>query len=96
MMRKIAALPSGRLGKWVVIAVWVALLVPALMLAGKLGDVEENDSAAWLPGNAESTSVVERAEKFMPAGTLPAVVVYDRSAGVTDADMAKAKADVEA
>lgn len=96
MMRKIAALPSGRLGKWVVIAVWVALLVPALLLAGKLGDVEENDSAAWLPGNAESTSVVERAEKFMPAGTLPAVVVYDRSAGVTDADLAKAKADAEA
>ncbi|MFE9563183.1 MMPL family transporter [Streptomyces sp. NPDC006487] len=96
MMRKIAALPSGRLGKWVVIAVWAALLVPALMLAGKLGDVEENDSSAWLPGNAESTAVVERAGKFMPADTLPAVVVYDRSAGVTDADMAKAKADAEA
>lgn len=96
MMRKIAALPSGRLGKWVVIALWAALLVPALMLAGKLGDVEENDNSAWLPGNAESTAVVERAEKFMPADTLPAVVIYDRSAGVTDADMAKAKADVEA
>lgn len=96
MMRKIAALPSGRLGKWVVIALWAALLVPALMLAGKLGDVEENDNSAWLPGNAESTAVVERAEKFMSADTLPAVVIYDRSAGVTDADLAKAKADVEA
>ncbi|MFE4634040.1 MMPL family transporter [Streptomyces sp. NPDC056773] len=96
MMRKIAALPSGRLGKWVVIALWAALLVPALMLAGKLGDVEENDNSAWLPGNAESTAVVERAEKFMNADTIPAVVIYDRSAGVTDADMAKAKADVEA
>ncbi|MFJ7267463.1 MMPL family transporter [Streptomyces sp. NPDC099050] len=96
MMRKIAALPSGRLGKWVVIALWAALLVPALMLAGKLGDVEENDNSAWLPGNAESTAVVERAEKFMSADTLPAVVIYDRSAGVTDADLAKAQADVEA
>lgn len=96
MMRKIAALPSGRLGKWVVIALWAALLVPALMLAGKLGDVEENDNSAWLPGNAESTAVVERVEKFMPADTLPAVVIYDRSAGVTDADMAKAKTDAEA
>ncbi|MDD9378637.1 MMPL family transporter [Streptomyces sp. ZAF1911] len=96
MMRKIAALPSGRLGKWVVIALWAALLVPALMLAGKLGDVEENDNSAWLPGNAESTAVVERAEKFMSADTIPAVVIYDRSAGVTEADLAKAKADVEA
>ncbi|MGW1774124.1 MMPL family transporter [Streptomyces sp. NPDC002104] len=96
MMRKIAALPSGRLGKWVVIALWAALLVPALMLAGKLGDVEENDNSAWLPGNAESTAVVERAEKFMSADTLPAVVIYDRSGGVTDADLVKARADVEA
>ncbi|MCY0925827.1 MMPL family transporter [Streptomyces sp. H27-H1] len=96
MMRKIAALPSGRLGKWVVIALWVVLLVPALMLAGKLGDVEENDNSAWLPSNAESTKVVERAEKFQLADTLPAVVLYDRSGGVTDADLAKAKADAEA
>ena len=45
-MRKIASLPGGRLAKWVIVAVWLALLVPALMLAGKLGDVQENDSSA--------------------------------------------------
>lgn len=96
MMRKLAALPSGKVGKWVVIALWAVLLVPALMLAGKLGDAEENDNSAWLPGNAESTAVVERAEKFMPADSVPAIVVYDRSGGVTDADMAKAQADTAA
>ncbi|MEV7235692.1 MMPL family transporter [Streptomyces sp. NPDC051020] len=96
MVRKMAALPSGRVAKWVILALWVALLVPALMLAGKLGDVEENDNSAWLPSNAESTKVVDRAEKFQPADTLPAIVVYDRPEGITDADMAKARADVEA
>ncbi|MEU0831162.1 MMPL family transporter [Streptomyces sp. NPDC005969] len=96
MVRKMAALPSGRVAKWVILALWVALLVPALMLAGKLGDVEENDNSAWLPSNAESTKVVDRAEKFQPADTLPAIVVYDRPEGITDADMAKARADAEA
>ncbi|WP_031521054.1 MMPL family transporter [Streptomyces sp. NRRL F-5123] len=96
MMRKLAALPSGRVGKWVVIAIWVVLLVPAMMLAGKLSDAEQNDNSAWLPGNAESTAVVDRVEKLMPADAVPAIVIYDRAGGVTDADMAKAKADAQA
>ncbi|WP_416974104.1 MMPL family transporter [Streptomyces sp. 4F14] len=96
MLRKLAALPSGRVGKWVVIAIWAVILVPALMLAGKLGDAEENDNSAWLPGNAESTAVVERAQKLMPADTVPAIVVYDRAAGTTPADLAKARADATA
>ncbi|MFI0739422.1 MMPL family transporter [Streptomyces sp. NPDC021100] len=96
MLRKLAALPSGRVGKWVVIALWAVVLVPALMLAGKLGDAEENDNSAWLPGSAESTAVVERAQKVMPVDSVPAVVVYDRAGGVTQADLAKARADAKA
>ncbi|WP_367322490.1 MMPL family transporter [Streptomyces sp. HUAS ZL42] len=96
MLRRMAALPSGRVAKWVVLALWTAVLLPALILAGKLGDVEENDNSAWLPGNAESTKVVARAEKFQAADTLPAIVIYDRSEGITPADMAKARADAEA
>ncbi|MBZ4320824.1 MMPL family transporter [Streptomyces huiliensis] len=96
MLRKLAALPSGRVGKWVVIALWTVVLVPALMLAGKLGDAEENDNSAWLPGNAESTAVVERARKVTPVDSVPAIVVYERAAGVTQADLAKARADAKA
>ncbi|MEU7868844.1 MMPL family transporter [Dactylosporangium sp. NPDC049140] len=91
-----AELVAGRRAKWVVVAVWVLLLIPAAMLAGRLGDAEQNDNAAWLPANAESTEVVARAAKFQPADTLPAVVVYDRPGGVTDADRAKARADAVA
>ncbi|WP_326692479.1 MMPL family transporter [Streptomyces sp. NBC_01795] len=95
MLRRMASLPGGRVAKWVILALWVALLVPALMLAGKLGDVEENDNSAWLPGNAESTKVVERTEKFQLGDTVPAIVIYDRPEGVTSADMAEARADAE-
>ncbi|MCX5196424.1 MMPL family transporter [Streptomyces sp. NBC_00249] len=84
------------MGKWVVLALWAVLLVPVLMLAGQLGDVEENDNSAWLPGNAESTKVVARAEHFQRADTVPAIVIYDRPGGVTPADMAEAQADTEA
>jgi RND superfamily putative drug exporter len=89
-------MPSGRRAKWVIVAVWIALLVPGLMLAGKLGDVEENDNSAWLPSNAESTKVVDQARKFQPAETLLAIVIYDRPEGITAADMTKAQADAEA
>jgi RND superfamily putative drug exporter len=96
MMRKVLSLPSGRVAKWVILALWMALLVPAFVLAGKLGDVEKNDSSAWLPSNAESTKVVDQAKKFQPAETLPAIVIYDRPEGITPADMAKAQADADA
>ncbi|WP_433373456.1 MMPL family transporter [Dactylosporangium sp. CA-152071] len=96
MLRKVMTLPSGRIAKWAVLAFWIILMVPALMLAGKLGDVEKNDNSAWLPSNAEATKVIEQAKKFQPAETLPAIVIYDRPEGVTPADMAKAQADVEA
>ena len=96
MLHRMLALPSGRVAKWIVLALWAAVLVPALMLAGKLGDVQKNDSSAWLSGNAESTKVVERSDKFMRSDTMPAIVIYSRPGGVTSADMAKAKADAEA
>ncbi|MFC7549625.1 MMPL family transporter [Plantactinospora sp. GCM10030261] len=95
MLRTLAALPGGRAAKWVIVALWIALLIPAAMVAGQLGDVEENDNSAWLPGNAESTEVIDRAGKFQTADTVPAIVVYDRPGGVTDADMAEARADAD-
>src|SRR4030095_14631786 len=96
MMRKATSLPGGRVAKWVIVALWIALLVPAFMLAGKLRDVEKNDSSAWLPSNAEATKVVDRAKKFQPAETLPAIVIYDRPGGITPADMRKDHANAQA
>ncbi|SDE32795.1 MMPL family transporter [Glycomyces harbinensis] len=96
MFRRIVALPSGRVAKWVIVAVWLALLVPAFMLAGRLGDVEDNDNSAWLPGDSESTEVVERVGGFQSSDALPAIVIYHRPGGVTDADVAEARADAAA
>lgn len=96
MLRKVMTLPSGRIAKWAIVAIWVALMVPAFLLAGNLGDVEKNDNSAWLPSNAEATKVLDQAKKFQPAETLPAIAIYDRPEGVTPADIAKAHADADA
>ncbi|HEX2315104.1 MAG TPA: MMPL family transporter [Thermomonospora sp.] len=91
---RIAGLPAGRRAKWVVLALWVVLVMVIGPLAGKLGDVEENDAAAWLPGGAESTQVVELQERFREDETAVAVIVYERPGGITAQDRAKAQADL--
>ncbi|MEU8797278.1 MMPL family transporter [Spirillospora sp. NPDC048819] len=93
---RLAGLIAGRRTKWAVLALWVVLLVALGPLAGKLGDVEENDAASWLPAGAESTQVVELEEQFRKDETMLAVVVYERAEGITADDRAKAASDVSA
>jgi RND superfamily putative drug exporter len=87
-----AWIPSRR-SRWLIVAAWVLILVLASPFAGKLGEVEENDAATWLPGNAESFQVNQLQER-LPAGEhLPAVVVYHRDDGLTKADQERIAAD---
>ena len=94
--RTLAAFPGGRRAKWVVLAVWVILLLVLGPLAGKINSVQKNDVSAWLPKDAESTQVVTEAKRFWPTDTTPTVAIYERPAGITSADLAKARADATA
>ncbi|QMU66864.1 MMPL family transporter [Streptacidiphilus sp. P02-A3a] len=94
--RRLTAMPCGRRSKWVVLAVWIVLLVALGPLAGKLTGAENNQASSWLPGSAESTKVVNLQGQFTSIQNVPAVVVYDRAAGITPADRAKATADAAA
>src|ERR671915_204746 len=93
---RLAGLGSGRRTKWVVLAAWLMLLFFLAPLAGKLSGAEENDAAAWLPGGAESTQVVNLQKQFSKEETSLAVIVYERASGITAADTAKARADAGA
>ena len=64
--------------------------VPVAVKADRRG---ENDAKQWLPGNAESTKVVDLQSRFVPPNIESAVVVYERASGLTAADRAKAAAD---
>ncbi|MGH8892948.1 MAG: MMPL family transporter [Actinomycetes bacterium] len=89
----LAKVPAGRRTKWFALAFWILVLAVAGPLAGKLTGVQENDTVNWLPGNAESTQVYALAGEFTNPDEVPAVVVYERPSGITDADQAAVAAD---
>jgi putative drug exporter of the RND superfamily len=93
---RVAALVCGRRTKWVVVVFWLVLLGAAGPLAGKLTGAQNNDTKTWLPGDAESTKVIDLQERFVPVDQAPALVVYERTSGITEADRAKAASDAQA
>ncbi|GIG92683.1 membrane protein [Plantactinospora endophytica] len=72
---------------------WLAVGALAMPYPGKLGTVATNDNAAFLPSDAEATRGERLAAGFVDRATLPALVVYARESGVTDADRQRAAAD---
>src|SRR3954465_3509137 len=93
-MARLLTLPAGRRSKFLVAAVFI--LVSAVvggLFAGKFEDAQKNETVSFLPGKAESV-IFLRAVKRYPGGELqPAVIVYERKAGLTHADRARVLAD---
>jgi putative drug exporter of the RND superfamily len=83
---RLAALPCGKVSKWIVLALWVVAIAVSFSPAGKLTGAQENDAVSWLPGKAESTEVLKATEQFSSPDEIPAVLVYERSSGITPAD----------
>ncbi len=84
---------TGRRAKYLVVACWLALLVLAVPIAGKLADVEHNEAQSWLPVSAESTKVLKAQAAFRSPNLLPAVVVYHRLGGLDAGDRTKIATD---
>ena len=92
MHRQIAGKLTGRLSKWIVLAFWIVALGVLGSFAGKLTEVQNNEAASWLPGNAESTRALEKLAPFQDPNAIPTTVVYEKSAGFAPADLATMKA----
>ncbi|MEU6206403.1 MMPL family transporter [Micromonospora musae] len=93
---------SGALGRsratliaLVVVLAWLVVGGIAGPFSGRLGDVATNDNAAFLPADAEATQAQERSRGFVQQETTPALVVYERTTGLTEADRQKVAADAE-
>lgn len=88
----IAAKPlHGR--AWVLIpaalvVLWLVGAGPLGAFVGKLASVQTNDSAAFLPANAESTQVQQLTAGFTASDLIPAVVVYESPNPLTPKDLA--------
>jgi RND superfamily putative drug exporter len=88
MHRQIAGKLTGRITKWIVL---VGVLVIGLGLsgyAGKLVDVQNNETQSWLPESAESTKGFDKLLQFQDEYDVGTAVVYYRDSGLTDADFA--------
>ncbi|NJC69658.1 MMPL family transporter [Planosporangium thailandense] len=98
------ALDSGatapRRLRWLLpaLAIIAFLLVgwPLGSLAGKVNEVQRNDTAEYLPASAEATVVQQQIRRFAGRDTMPAIIVYSRPSGLTPADRQKIASDVRA
>jgi RND superfamily putative drug exporter len=97
MNRTFASRVSNRRLKWVILVFWVVLAALAAPLAGGLTDQQDNDIASWLPGDAESTVALERQIALgSDPDVVPAVIVYERTDGLTAADTEAVAEDARA
>ncbi|HEX5532548.1 MAG TPA: MMPL family transporter [Actinomycetales bacterium] len=71
MRRRAFAIPALLAVAWLLIG---GLTGP---YAGKLSEVAQNDSSAFLPESAESTQVAEAQSRFVERPTIPVVVVWE-------------------
>jgi RND superfamily putative drug exporter len=90
---RLAKLPCGRRSKYLVLVFWVIVIALTAPLAGKLMGAEKNDASAYLPASAESTQELNLQSRFVVKNLNPAVVIYQRTSGITPADLRKAAAD---
>ncbi|HET6699021.1 MAG TPA: MMPL family transporter [Nocardioidaceae bacterium] len=81
---------TSRSRRWilpvVVVLLWLLVGGPLGSFAGKLGQVQENDNAAFLPQSTESTQVLDEFVKFTGQESLPATLVFERDGGLTAQD----------
>ncbi|SDQ32546.1 MMPL family transporter [Quadrisphaera sp. DSM 44207] len=69
-----------------VLGVWLALAGVGGPLVGRLSEVQRNDNASFLPEEAESSAVSERAGAFAGSDALPFFVVLEREGGLAASD----------
>ena len=89
MHRRIAGTLTGRVTKWVVLAVAVVITGFMGTFSTKLADVQNNEASSWLPESAESTQVLEELSQSVDPNDIPTLVVYHRDGGLTEDDLAQ-------
>ena len=95
-MSALASFVTGRRTKWVVILLWIVGVIALSPLAAKLGDATRDETASFLPEEAESTRVQELLKDRFPGGeTSIGLIVYKREGGLTEGDKAKIARDAE-
>ena len=88
------AFPGTRVGRWVVIVVWVLFMGALGPAGGKLEKVTKNEQSSWLPANVESVKALNIVNEAQKSETIPTLVVFNRASGLTGADKASIQRDI--
>lgn len=70
----------------VLILVWFVVLAAGGSSFGQVNSVAKNDQIQHLPASADATQVQKLQSQFRGDDVIPAVIVYQRTAGITAAD----------
>ncbi len=82
---------TGRVGRWVALAIWLMAAGLLSGLAPKLANLYDNNASSAI-GNQESVQAQQIIQQHFPGQRgLPAVIVFTDKSGLTDADYAKAQ-----
>ncbi|HVV90093.1 MAG TPA: MMPL family transporter, partial [Solirubrobacterales bacterium] len=98
MIAALAAAVTGPRGRWVTIAVWVALGIGGYVCRSHIGEVTAAGQSSFLPKGAESVRAIEVLDGAGASGggsgstgshaeEVPAVIVFDRKGGLTADDL---------
>ncbi len=87
MLDGLAQAVTGRVGRWIAIAVWIPLAIAGVVLHSHLDQVTAAGQSSFLPAHAESTEVVKLLEgQFAGGSDVPVMIVFGRHGGLTAAD----------
>jgi putative drug exporter of the RND superfamily len=94
LIARLAAAVTGPRGRWVTIAIWLALGIGGFLGRSHIGDVTAAGQSSFLPKGAESIRAIEvldgkagGASKGSGSEEVPAVIVFDREGGLTHDDL---------
>jgi RND superfamily putative drug exporter len=94
-MNRLWTRAAGPRAKWVIVGAWLVVALGLGTLQPRLQEATVNDQAAFLPADAESTQVLELLEeRFASGSSIPALLVYRRAEGLTEADLATIRSDL--
>jgi putative drug exporter of the RND superfamily len=87
-VQRLAASVTGPRGRWVTVAVWVALGVAGFVARTQIDDVTAAGQSSYLPAHAESTQVADLMQRDFKGGNdVPVLIVFERNGGLSTADL---------
>jgi RND superfamily putative drug exporter len=87
-VQRLAASVTGPRGRWVTVAVWIALGIAGVVGRTHINDVTAAGQSSYLPAHAESTQVVDLMQRDFKGGNdVPVLIVFDRNGGLSTADL---------